>query len=137
VADALGGEELPRREQADDEVHEPLCAPGRHVLETNAPAAPTRGGARAGGTAHVFDPGRRSPWPATALHGRDELLDALVDTAVRVLAEHSALGLVVQLQVHPVDGEVAPALLGPADEVAPQLGPRGLRRHALGLEDRE
>ena len=39
-------------------------------------------------------------------------------------------GLVVQLQVHPVDGEVAAPLLGLADELAAQPGPRGLRRHA-------
>ena len=44
----------------------------------------------------------------------DQLLDPLVVRLERVLAEHGALGLVVELEVHPVDGEVAPALLGPA-----------------------
>src|SRR6266566_9860059 len=64
--------------------------------------------------------------PDLALHPGDELLDALVHRAERVLAQHGPLGLVVQLEVHPVDGEVAPLLLGPADELAAQLGPRRL-----------
>src|SRR3954471_22663560 len=72
-----------------------------------------------------------------SLHAGDQLLDPLVDAAVRVLAQHGALGLVVQLEVHPVDGEVAAPLLRPADEIAAQLRPRGLRRDALRLEDRE
>src|SRR6516225_10025050 len=76
-------------------------------------------------------PGRWLP----ALHPGDELLDALIDRAERVLAQHGPLGLVVQLQVHPVDGEVTPLLLRPADELAAQLGPGGLRRDRLGLED--
>ena len=38
----------------------------------------------------------------------------------RVLAEHGALGLVVELQVDPVDRVVALALLGPPDELAAQ-----------------
>ena len=54
----------------------------------------------------------------------------------RVLAQDGPLRLVVQLQVHPVDGVVVAALLGGADEVAAQLGPGGLRRHRLGPEDR-
>src|SRR6266571_417247 len=41
------------------------------------------------------------------LHPRDELLDPLVHRAERVLAQDRPLGLVVQLEVHPVDGEVA------------------------------
>src|ERR1700746_2188010 len=90
----------------------------------------------------------RAPGPRTQLscreltgggypgsHAGDELLDALVDRAERVLAQHGPLGLVVQLEVHPVDGEVAPLLLGPADELAAQPGPRRLRRDRLGLED--
>src|ERR1700730_2502426 len=68
-------------------------------------------------------------------HARNELLDALVHRAERVLAEHGPLGLVVQLEMHPVDGEIAPLLLGPADKLAAQLGPRRLRRDRLGLED--
>ena len=65
----------------------------------------------------------------------DQLLHALVHRAERVLAQHGALGLVVQLQVHPVDGVVALAFLRPLDELATQPGPGGLRRRLLGLED--
>ena len=75
-------------------------------------------------------------WPAGYMPG-DELVDPLVDRAERVLAQHGALGLVVELEVHPVDGEVAPLLLRPADELAAQPGPGGLRRDRLGLEDVE
>src|SRR5689334_23785402 len=39
-----------------------------------------------------------------------------------VLAQHGALGLVVQLQVHPVDGEVAATLLRLADELTAEAG---------------
>src|SRR5689334_15892346 len=46
------------------------------------------------------------------LQRRDEFLDALVAGFERVLAEHRPLRLVVELEVHPVDGEVASALLG-------------------------
>src|SRR3546814_20910072 len=63
-----------------------------------------------------------------SLQGGDELLDALVVGLERVLAEHGALRLVVQLQVHPVDRVVALALLGPTDELAAEPGPGGLRR---------
>ena len=45
-------------------------------------------------------------------HAGDEPLDPLVDRPERVLAQHGALGLVVELEVHPVDGEVAAPLLG-------------------------
>ena len=62
-------------------------------------------------------------------------LHPLVVGAERVLAQHGALGLVVELQVHPVDGEVAALLLGVPDELAAQPGPGGLRRGLLGLED--
>ena len=68
-------------------------------------------------------------------HAGDELVDAVVDGLERVLAQHGALGLVVELEVHPVDGEVAALLLGLADELAAQPGAGGLRRHVLGLED--
>src|ERR1700730_14679040 len=51
----------------------------------------------------------------TGLHAGDQLLDPLVHRPERVLAQHGPLGLVVQLQVHPVHGEVTAALLGPAD----------------------
>ncbi len=55
--------------------------------------------------------------------------------AERVLAQDRALGLVVELEVDPVDGEVATALLRAPDEVAAQLGPGRLRRHGRRLED--
>ena len=73
--------------------------------------------------------------PASRLERRDELLDPLVAGPERVLAQDGALGLVVELQVHPVDRVVALALLGPADELAPQAGPGGLRRDLDGLVD--
>ena len=69
------------------------------------------------------------------LHAGDKLLHPFVDRTERVLAQHRPLRLVVQLEVHPVDGEVAALFLGPADELAPQLGAGGLRRDGLGLED--
>src|SRR5688500_9656082 len=68
-------------------------------------------------------------WPVT--------LNPFVVGSERVLAQHGALRLVVELEVHPIDGEVAPALLSLADEVAAQPGARGLRRNALGGEDVE
>src|SRR6266487_6548283 len=71
----------------------------------------------------------------TNSHPGDELLHPLVGAPERVLAEHRALGLVVQFQVHPVHGEVTAPLLGAADELAAQPGPGGLRRHGLRLED--
>ena len=122
VADPLGGEELAGREQADDEIHQSFCPPGRHVLKANAggcAGAALRGARRSCRVTLRF---------TTSSHRGDELLDPLVDAAVRVLAQHGALRLVVQLEVHPVDGEVAPALLRALDEVAAQLGPGGLRR---------
>src|SRR3954469_4923074 len=72
-----------------------------------------------------------------ASHGGDELLDALIHAAVRVLAQHSALGLIVELEVHPVDGEIPPLLLRLLDEVTAQLGTSRLRRHTFRLECRE
>src|ERR1700759_2288306 len=69
------------------------------------------------------------------LHARDELFHPLVDRPEWVLAQHGPLGLVVQLEMHPVDREVTPLLLGPADELTAQLGPRRLRREPLWLED--
>ena len=58
----------------------------------------------------------------------DQALDPFVARLERVLAEHGALRLVVELQVHPVDRVVALAFLGPLDERAAQAGARGLRR---------
>src|SRR4051794_19338511 len=60
-------------------------------------------------------------------HARDQALDPLVVRAEGVLAEHGALRLVVQLEVHPVDREVAPLLLRVLDELAAQPRARGLR----------
>src|SRR5438132_10806261 len=48
----------------------------------------------------------------------DQLLDALVAGLEGVLAEHGALGLVVELRGHPVDRVVAVAVLGPAHDRA-------------------
>src|SRR5258708_6808963 len=72
---------------------------------------------------------------ASRSHARDQALDPLVVGPERVLAEHGPLGLIVELEVHPVYGEVAPLLLGVSDELAPKPGPGGLRRGLLGLED--
>ncbi len=47
-----------------------------------------------------------------------QALDPLVHGTERVLAQHGALGLVVELEVHPVHGEVAAVGLGSPDEVA-------------------
>src|SRR5262245_3712458 len=71
------------------------------------------------------------------LHPGDELLDPLVHRPERVLAEHRPLSLIVELQVHPVDGEVPAAFLRSPDEIAAQPGPGGLRGNRLGLEDRQ
>jgi hypothetical protein len=57
------------------------------------------------------------------LHAGDELVDPVVVGAERVLAQDGPLGLVVELEVDPVDGVVAAALLGLADELAPEAGP--------------
>src|SRR2546423_5216350 len=70
-------------------------------------------------------------------HACDQLLHPLIDGPERVLAENGALRLVVQLQVHPVDREVAPALLRPLDELAAQPSPGRLWWHGLRLEDGE
>ena len=69
-------------------------------------------------------------------HIGDQALDPVVGGDERVLAEHRALRLVIQLQVYPVDRVVVAALLRGSDEIAAKLGPRGLRRHRLGAEDR-
>src|SRR6201990_3782935 len=77
------------------------------------------------------------PCRYAGLHPRDQLLDPLGDRAERGLAQHGPLSLVVQLEVDPVDGKVAPLLLGPADELAAELGPRCLRRERPGAADVE
>ena len=66
------------------------------------------------------------PARGSAAHALDQPLDPGVLAQERVLAQHGSLGLVVELEVHPVDGEVAPVLLGGPDEVAAQLGAGGL-----------
>src|SRR5215210_4159730 len=70
-----------------------------------------------------------------ALEAGDQLLHPLVAGLEGVLAQDGALGLVVQLQVDPVDGVVPLALLGLADELAPQPGPGGLGRGGDGPVD--
>ncbi len=52
----------------------------------------------------------------------------------RVLEQHGALRLVVELEVHPVDRVVAPGVLRRGDELAAQPGPGGLRRHRHRLD---
>src|SRR4051812_31061866 len=68
------------------------------------------------------------PRKTIGLHAGDEAVHPLVVGAERILAQDGALGLVVEFQVHPVDGEVAPAFLGVSDELPAQPGPGGLRR---------
>src|SRR5215471_13405442 len=70
-----------------------------------------------------------------ALERGDQLLDPLVPGLERVLAQHRPLGLVIELEMDPVDGEVAAALLGPPDELPPEFGPGGLRRLIDGRLD--
>src|SRR6478735_2602425 len=53
-------------------------------------------------------------------HAVDEALHPLVVGLERVLAQHRALRLVVELEVHPVDGEVTTPLLRAPDELATQ-----------------
>src|SRR6266542_1582016 len=50
--------------------------------------------------------------PGRPLHVGDELLDPFVHRLERVLAQHRSLGLVVELEVHPVHRVVAALLLG-------------------------
>src|SRR5215208_5782804 len=83
---------------------------------------------------------RRSDFQAVTervSHALDEALHPLVVGAERVLAQHGALGLVVELQMDPIDGEVATTLLRALDEVATQSGAGGLRWDRLRTEDRE
>src|SRR5262245_24633068 len=65
----------------------------------------------------------------------DQPFDAVVAGLEGVLAEHGSLRLVVQLEMHPIDGEVALALLGALDECAPQSRARRLRRCDHGVVD--
>src|SRR3954452_20448627 len=67
-------------------------------------------------------------WSGASQRG-DQLLDTLVAALEGVLAQHRALGLIVELEVHPIDRVVAFALFGPLDELAAKAGPCGLRRH--------
>src|ERR1017187_2262665 len=77
-------------------------------------------------------------FPVTVhLHAGDQLLHPLIDRPERVLAQDGPLRLIVELEVHPVYREVAPPLLRAPDELAPQPGPRGLRRHRLRFENIE
>src|SRR5690606_5828875 len=69
-----------------------------------------------------------------ASHRLDEAFDALVDAPERVLAQHGALRLVIELEMDPVDRVVPPRLLRGAHEVATQLGTGRLRRDGGRLE---
>src|SRR5690625_4604513 len=85
-------------------------------------------------------PGRGERRPGAGVcelgsHTGDELVDPFIDGLERVLAQHGALGLVIEFEMDPIHGEVAPLLLRPADELTPEFGPGGLRWHRLGLED--
>src|SRR5690348_9007711 len=80
-------------------------------------------------------PGRVAPARMGRLHARDQALDPLVDRTERVLAQHGALRLVIELEVHPVDGEVTAGGLGRADELAAQPRPSGLRWIVHRLRD--
>src|SRR5579875_3531421 len=71
---------------------------------------------------------RAAAQAAQASQRRDQPLDAVVVRAERVLEQHGPLRLVVQLQVDPVDGEVAPALLRSPHEGTSEPRPGGLRR---------
>src|SRR5437588_458761 len=95
---------------------------------TERERAGQRGRKRRGsaGAADASEP--RCPAPHQRSQRSDQLLNALVTSLEGVLAEHRALGLVVQLQVHPVDRVVALALLGLADELTAQTRPRRLGR---------
>src|SRR5829696_10383298 len=72
---------------------------------------------------------------AGVLQARDQPFDAVVARLERVLAQHGALRLVVELQVDPVDRVVPLSLLRPLDERAPEAGSRGLRRSGHGGVD--
>src|SRR3954452_8730198 len=70
-----------------------------------------------------------------SLHAGDELFHPVVHGPEGVLAQDGALRLVVELEMDPVNGEVAPLLLSPLDEVAAEPGAGRLRGDRLGLED--
>src|SRR5215813_9958639 len=97
---------------------------------------------------HAIRPSARSrttryrPKPARLaevgqLHSGNELLDPFVDGPEGIFTENSALGLIVQLEVHPVDREVPAPFLRSPDEVTAQPSPGRLRRNRLGFEDRQ
>src|SRR5664279_3953393 len=69
------------------------------------------------------------------LHRLDQPSDPFVTGPERVLEQHRPLRLVVQLEVHPIDGVVPPGVLGRRDELAAQSGPGGLWRHRGRLDD--
>jgi len=103
-----------QQDQGQDQHHQQLGrAERQHVptLYRRSPGPSGRGALLSGPVA-----------PARSEAG-DETLDAVVVGAERVFQEHGALGLVVQLEVHPVNGEVPAALLGPPHEGTAQAGP--------------
>jgi len=132
LPDAAGHDQQGERGHGDqDSAHKDLS----HRYD---PWGPLFGGSTiaARATGLVPDGGRPVPAGGTGgLHALDEPLDTLVVGTEGVLAQDGALGLVVQLEVDPVHGEVAATLLGMLDEVPPQPRARRLRRPGLGLED--
>src|SRR6202040_1779544 len=84
------------------------------------------GAARSGRTAGASWAVRRAtPWRREtditgekSSHTGDELVDPIIDGPERILAQDRTLGLVVELEMDPVDREVAALLLGPLDELA-------------------
>src|SRR3990170_4600935 len=61
--------------------------------------------------------------PCPPSEGGDELGHALVTRPERILAKHRPLRLIVELQVYPVDREVAALAFCRADELASELCP--------------
>ncbi len=88
--------------------------PGTPVHQCETHGRPT-GVSQYSGNRSELHTGRIGTW--TDLERSDQPLDPLVDSPERVLAEHGPLRLVVQLEMHPVDREVPPSLLGGGDEV--------------------
>src|SRR4029077_8923473 len=77
----------------------------------------------------------RTTLRAFGLHAGDQSLDSLVDRSERVLAQHRALGLIVEFEVHPIHGEIPTGGLGGADEFTAQPRAGGLRRLVDGFLD--
>ncbi len=55
-------------------------------------------------------------------HRLDKAFDAFVTGSERILEKHRALRLIVQLEMYPIDCEIAAALFRPADELPTESG---------------